>query len=96
MAARLGINVSTLHFHVATKSALLRLVAETVRAAFDALLPPALDPAGSAQAQLRAEVQADHDSLRDRPELVVCFAQLAQIAPSEPEIGAVIEAFTHD
>nr|WP_249306562.1 hypothetical protein [Rhodobacter capsulatus] len=29
MAARLGINISTLHFHVATKSALLRLVADT-------------------------------------------------------------------
>ena len=94
VAARVGINISTLHFHVATKSDLLRLVAETVRAAFEALLPPLPDPTQSAQDQLRAEVQAYHDSLRDRPELAACFAQLAQIAPSEPEIGALIEDFT--
>ncbi|WP_444461297.1 TetR/AcrR family transcriptional regulator [Rhodobacter capsulatus] len=94
VAARVGINISTLHFHVATKSGLLRLVAETTRAAFCALLPPAPDPARPARDQLRAEVQAYHDSLRDRPELAACFAQLAQIAPSEPEIGALIAEFT--
>jgi AcrR family transcriptional regulator len=96
VAARVGINISTLHFHVATKSDLLRLVAETVRDAFLALLPPAPGPDRPAAAQLRAEVQAYHDSLRDRPELASCFAQLAQIAASEPEIGALIAAFTRD
>lgn len=94
VAARVGINISTLHFHVATNSDLLLLVAETVREAFGSLLPPAPDPARSARDQLRAEVQAYHDSLRDRPELAACFAQLTPIAPSEPEIGALIEAFT--
>lgn len=96
VAARAGINISTLHFHVATKSDLLRLAAETTRDDFLALLPPAPDPGRCARDQLRAEVQAYHDSLRDRPDLAACFSQLAQIAPSEPGIGALIEAFTRD
>ncbi|PYF12734.1 TetR family transcriptional regulator [Rhodobacter viridis] len=96
VAARVGINISTLHFHVATKSDMLRLVAETVRTAFEALLPPLPDPDRPAPDQLRAEVQAYHDSLRDRPELAACFAQLTQIAPSEPAIGALIEDFTRN
>ncbi|WP_444454911.1 TetR/AcrR family transcriptional regulator [Rhodobacter capsulatus] len=94
VAARVGINISTLHFHVATKSDLLRLAAETARETFLALLPPLPAADLGAQEQLRAEVQAYHDSLRDHPELAACFAQLTQIAPSEPAIGALIEAFT--
>lgn len=96
VAARVGINISTLHFHVATKSGLLRLVAEATRDAFLALLPPAAHPDRPAPDQLRAEVQAYHDSLRDRPELAACFAQLAQIAAAEPEIAALIADFTRD
>jgi AcrR family transcriptional regulator len=94
VAARVGINISTLHFHVATKSDLLLLVAETTRAAFAALLPPAPDPSLPARDQLRAEVRAYHDSLRDCPELAACFAQLQQVAPAEPGLAALLEDFT--
>lgn len=93
VAARVGINISTLHFHVPSKAALVVLVAETTRDSFLSLLPPAPDPAQPARAQLRAEAQAYHDSLRDRPELAACFGQLAQLAGTEPEVAAMLDAF---
>lgn len=93
VAGRVGINISTLHFHVPSKAALIELVAETTRDSFLALLPPAPDPARPARAQLRAEARAYHDSLRDRPDLAACFAQLAQSAGTEPKIAAMLEVF---
>lgn len=94
VAERVEINISTLHFHVRSKAALLTLVAETSRDAFLALLPPDPSPDRDALAQLRAEAQAFHDSLRDRPELARCFAQLAQLAETDAGIAATLEAFT--
>ncbi|MBK1650339.1 TetR/AcrR family transcriptional regulator [Rhabdochromatium marinum] len=96
VAERVGINISTLHFHVPNKTALVRLVAETSRDAFLALLPPGPDAERPALAQLRAEVRAYHDSLRDRPELAACFGQLTQVATAEPEVAEILDAFTQD
>lgn len=93
VAARVGINISTLHFHVPTKAAMIALVAEATRDSFFALLPPAPDPARPARAQLRAEAQAYHDSLRDRPELVACHTQLRQIAATEPQVADILDTF---
>ncbi|WP_417674541.1 TetR/AcrR family transcriptional regulator [Pseudodonghicola sp.] len=94
VAERVGINISTLHFHVRSKAALLTLVAETSRDAFLSLLPPDPAPDRDALTQLRAEVQAFHDSLRDRPELFRCFGQLAQLAETDAAIAATLEGFT--
>ncbi|MBZ4021499.1 TetR family transcriptional regulator [Rhodobacter sp. TJ_12] len=93
VAARVGINISTLHFHVPTKAAMIALVAEATRDSFLALLPPTPDPSRPARAQLRAEAQAYHDSLRDRPELVACHTQLRQIAATEPELTDMLDTF---
>jgi len=93
VAARVGINISTLHFHVPTKAALIELVAATTRDSFLAQLPLPPDPAQPARAQLRAEAQAYHDSLRDHPEQAACFAQLGQIAGTEPAVAAMLDAF---
>ena len=94
VAARVGINISTLHFHVANKAALLQLVAETTRDAFLELLPPAPDPGQPAREQLRAQMRAYFLSLRERPELAACFSQLMQLVGTEPEIATQIDSFS--
>ncbi|WP_202620474.1 TetR/AcrR family transcriptional regulator [Methylocystis heyeri] len=96
VAARVGINISTLHFHVPSKAALVALIAETTRDNFLARLPPPPDAERPAGAQLRAEAQAYHDSLRDRPELAACLAQLRQIGGTVPDVAAMIDSFTDD
>lgn len=94
VAARVGINISTLHFHVKSKAGLLELVARSSRDAYLAMLPPDPDPAGDPLVQLRAEAQVYFDSLRDRPDLSICFARLALAAPGDPVLAAMIEEFT--
>lgn len=93
VAARVGINISTLHFHVASKAALVALVAETTRDAFLQLLPPAPSPDAPARAMLRAEAQAYHASLRDYPDFAACFAELAQVARTDPAIALHLDSF---
>jgi len=93
VAARVGINISTLHFHVPSKAALIDLVATSTRDSFLELLPSSPDPALPARDQLRAEAQAYHDSLRDRPELAACFTQLGQLAGTEPAVATALEDF---
>lgn len=93
VAAEVGINISTLHFHVPTKAALLELVAEAARDGFLALLPPEPDPGRDARVQLRAEAQAYYDSLCARPELSVCFARLQQAAAGNPVLAEMIGGF---
>ncbi len=94
VAARAGITVSTLHFHVPTKSDLIALVAETSRDQFLALLPEAPDRNQAARPQLRAEAGAYHDSLCDRPELAACFEQLLQLGGSDPRVAEMLDEFT--
>lgn len=93
VAAAIGINISTLHFHIPTKAALVALVAETTLQAFLDLLPPAPDPEQPAREQLYAEARAYHDSVRDHPELAASFAQL-QMGTSEPEIVMMLDSFS--
>lgn len=91
VAARAGINISTLHFHVAGKSELIALAAETVRDDFLALLPPAPDPSRPARAMLRAEASAYEASLRDRPELAACYAEISQAGEAEEILSRFAE-----
>jgi AcrR family transcriptional regulator len=93
VAARVGISVSTLQFHVRSKAALLEFIAQTTRDSFYALLPEIPDVAGDARLLLRQEVQAYHDSIRDRPELAVTFAQLEQAGGTDPELAAILQEF---
>ncbi|WP_237151571.1 TetR/AcrR family transcriptional regulator [Oryzibacter oryziterrae] len=93
VAERVGISLSTMHFHVATKSDLVALVAETTMDAFLSLLPPAPSPDMPAQKQLRTEVQAYYDSLLEHGELAACYVQLTQAASDEPRIRPMLEAF---
>ncbi|MCA8879003.1 MAG: TetR/AcrR family transcriptional regulator [Rhodobacteraceae bacterium] len=94
VADRVGINISTLHFHVPSKADLLHLVAQSSRDAFLDLLPPPPDPGRDARAMLRAEAAAYHDSLRDHPDLAACYAQLVQIAATDPAIADALHGFT--
>lgn len=96
LAQRVGISLSTLHFHVRTKDALLAFVAETSRDAFFACLPPEPAEAKDARAQLRAEAQALYDTLRHQPELPVSFQQLEQAAAAQPQVAATMAGFKTD
>ena len=93
VAARVGISISTMHFHVPTKIDLIVLVVETTLDEFIRLLPSPPSPEVAARDQLRAEIEAYYNSLNEREELASCYIQLTHVARYEPQIATILDAF---
>nr|WP_321981234.1 TetR/AcrR family transcriptional regulator [uncultured Cohaesibacter sp.] len=93
VASRVGISISTMHFHVPTKIDLIVLVAETTLDEFIRLLPSPPIPEVAARDQLRAEIEAYYNSLNEREELAACYIQLTHVARYEPQIATILDAF---
>ena len=90
VAARVGINIATLHYHVRSKEDLLRLVVETMREEFveqglriDA---QALDPLG----KLKLEIQEYKDLIVHKPDLLPLFEELGKRARTDPVLEPIV------
>ncbi|RST87451.1 TetR/AcrR family transcriptional regulator [Aquibium carbonis] len=90
IADRVGINIATLHYHVPTKQALIRLVAQSLREDFQA--QHARRPRQGLDARSRLELEfADFRELfeTDR-QLLVVMAELGARARRDAEVAAEI------
>lgn len=90
VAARVGINIATLHYHVRSKEDLLRLVVETMREEFveqglriDA---QALDPLG----KLKLEIQEYKSLIVHKPDLLPLFEELGKRARTDPSLEPTV------
>jgi len=91
IADRVGINVATLHYHVPTKQALIRLVAQSLHDDFvdqhrcrprEGLSPLDL---------LRLEFRDYRENMERRPDLLVVFAEMHARAPRDADVQAETE-----
>jgi len=90
IAERVGINIATLHYHVPSKEALIRLVAETIRDQFAAQgqrrprrhLPPLR--------QLEMEFEDFREMIEDTPDLALIFSEMLTRARRDPQVDDVI------
>lgn len=90
IADRVGINVATLHYHVPSKEALVRLVAQSVRDDFIAQ-HMAHDRAGMAPIdELRLEFTDFRDTAAKNPQLLAVWAEMIERARRDPEVAVVI------
>jgi len=93
IAARVGINVATLHYHVPTKEALVQLVAESMGGDFrsQALRRPRkhLPPL----TQLRMEFEDFREGMVEMPELIILFSELLDRARRDPRVDAIMRPF---
>jgi AcrR family transcriptional regulator len=99
IAERVGINVATLHYHVPTKQALVRLVAQSLREDFVAQHTCRPREGLSAAARLDLEFTDFRDLFANGRQLLAVMAELALRATRDEEVAAEIlpmQAGWHD
>ena len=90
IAERVGINVATLHYHVPTKQALVRLVAQSLREDFVAQHTRRPREGLSAAARLDLEFTDFRDLFTTGRQLLTVMAELALRATRDDEVAAEI------
>ncbi len=90
IAARVGINIATLHYHVPSKEALVALVAESIRHDFrlQALRHPR--DGKTALQKLHLEFDDFRETMRDMPDLVIILTELVARSRRDPAIAGIM------
>jgi len=90
IAARVGINIATLHYHVPSKEALVALVAESLRHDFKA--QAMRHPRGSRTGleQLRLEFDDFRETVVEMPELITILTELVERARRDSAIAEIM------
>jgi AcrR family transcriptional regulator len=91
VAARVGVNIATLHYYFASKEALIEAVALDLAGRF-AAAPLAGEPAGTALERLRQEISG----IRARPEMAVVLQEMALRARRDPALDRVMAPLMAD
>ena len=90
IAARVGINVATLHYHVPSKEALIALVAETLRDDFKAQALRQNRQGKTALQVLRLEFDDFREVVNDMPELIIVLTEMVERARRDPVIAEIM------
>lgn len=90
IAARVGINIATLHYHVPSKEALVALVAESLKAEFRAQDMSRPRAGKSGLELLRMEFEDALESWEQAPERLAVMAELTERARRDPAIAAIM------
>jgi AcrR family transcriptional regulator len=90
IAARVGINVATLHYHVPTKEALIRIVAQSLRADFIAQSQARPRVGLSPVEVLKLEFADFRETMVEAPERYVVMAELSDRAERDEAVAAEI------
>lgn len=90
IAARVGINIATLHYHVPTKEALIELVARSLRDDFARQNVTRPREGLDAVELLKAEFEDFRENMVDRPQIFVVMAELQERARRDAKVAAVL------
>jgi AcrR family transcriptional regulator len=86
VAARVGLNIATLHYYFPTKEALIRGVIAHAMERFRSTLAPHGSPAD----QLRNHLRAVRKLLRDEPEIGTVMGELALRSARDPSLARIM------
>lgn len=90
IAARVGINIATLHYHVPSKEALVALVAESLRHDFRAQALRHPRQGRSGLEQLRLEFDDFRETVVDMPDLIIILTELVERARRDKAIAEIM------
>ena len=90
IAARVGINIATLHYHVPSKDALVALVAASLRHDFKAQAMRHPRTGKSGLEQLRLEFDDFRETVVDMPDLIIILTELVERARRDAAIAEIM------
>jgi len=90
IAAAVGINIATLHYHVPSKEALVALVAESIRHDFRAQALRNPRNGKTALEQLHMEFADFRETTTDMPDLIIILTELVERARRDAAIAEII------
>lgn len=95
IAARVGINIATLHYHVPSKEALVALVAQSLKEEFRAQEMQRPRDGRSGLALLRMEFEDIVETMLEAPDRLSVMAELVERARRDPAIAQIIGPMTN-
>ena len=90
IAARVGINIATLHYHVPSKEALVALVAESIRHDFKAQALRHSRVGKSGLEQLHLEFDDFRETVSDMPDLIIILTELVERARRDAAVAEIM------
>lgn len=90
IAARVGINIATLHYHVPSKEELVRLVAESVKAEFREQGTRRSRDGLTGLQVLRMESEDAMETMLDAPDRFTVMAELIERSRRDPQIADIM------
>ncbi|MFD1254551.1 putative DNA-binding transcriptional regulator [Devosia equisanguinis] len=90
IAARVGINIATLHYHVPSKEALIALVAQSIKDEFRAQGLARSRQGKNGIEMLHMEFEDALESQEEAPERIAVMAELVERARRDPAIAAIM------
>ena len=90
IAARVGINIATLHYHVPSKEALIALVADSLRQDFRAQALRHPRAGKNALERLRLEFADFREAVVEMPEVIVVLTELIARARRDKAVAAIM------
>lgn len=94
IAARVGINIATLHYHVPSKEALVALVAHSLKEEFRDQGMRRPREGRNGRELLRMEIEDVIESMLDAPDRLSIMAELIERSRRDPSIAAIIQPMT--
>lgn len=91
IAASVGINIATLHYHVPSKEALIELVAQSLKTEFRTQGMSRSRHGKSGLERLHMEFEDVLETQEQAPERLAVMAQLAERASRDAAIGAIMQ-----
>jgi AcrR family transcriptional regulator len=90
IAARVGINIATLHYHVPTKEALVALVAGSLRDDFKAQSQRHSRAGKNGLERLHLEFDDFRETVTDMPDLIIILTELVERARRDATIAGIM------
>jgi len=90
IAAAVGINIATLHYHVPSKEALIALVAESMRHDFRTQYHRNSRAGKNALEQLHMEFADFRETTTDMPDLIIILTELVERARRDAAIAEIV------